>query len=968
MPRLTFLPLSALFATFAGFVFPAARAADAPLAPAPAFAYESSDLKPDPALRFGKLPNGMRYILRKNSEPRDRASLRLVVEAGSLYETESQRGLAHFLEHMAFNGSTHYAPDTLVEVFQRMGMSFGGDSNASTGYDQTLYQFELPNTQQATFAEAFQVFSDYAGGLLLLPEEIDKERGVILSEERQRDSVDYRTMIASLNFELKGTLFPVRLPIGSDDVIRNAKRPEFADFYDSWYRPERMTVIAVGDFDVDAVEQQLRTAFSGLRARAPARPVPNYGTITDARGLQVAYHYEKEAPSTSVSITTITPYSHEPDTAENRLKYLPRTLAVSMLNRRLDILAKKEGSTFTSGDSYATEAYDFIRSMGIEMTTKPELWRQALGTAEQELRRALEYGFQEAELREVVANYRNSLEQAVQTAPTRRSAGFAAELSAGIVQRIVPTTPEEDLALFGPALDSVTVEDCAAALKDAWDVPHRYIFVSGNALIPAATAANAADDSAQREIAAAYNESAAVALEAPESMGDMAWDYTDFGEPATVTSRQHIDDLDVTLVTFSNGVRLNMKKTDFEANRIRIGVRIGTGSLSEPPSEPGLGFFIDGVYSSGGLGKYSADELDRILAGKTVGFGFSVGSDALSAGATTNPEDELLQFQLIMAYLTDPGWRPEALRQSLKETEEFYTGMEHELGGPLQMDVPRLLAGGDARFGLPTRDEVLARTVDEAKAWLAPQIATGAMEVAIVGDFDVDATIDIVARTLGTLPTREPLPDTAALRAVQIPSPFTREFAVETEIPKGVVALYWPTLDEDAISENRRLAVLASIYENRMTEKLREEQGNAYSPAAGNIPSSAFRGYGFLQANVIVDPAEAQTVGDAMLEISDDLAKNGVTQDELVRAQQPLLTSLRESDRTNTYWGRVISRAQTKPVVLDWSRTRYSDVESITKEEVDALAKRFLPRDRVFRVTVLPKPAGAPDTALPEAK
>ncbi|HEV8185394.1 MAG TPA: pitrilysin family protein, partial [Chthoniobacterales bacterium] len=226
-----------------------------PAKPLP-FPHETSDLKPDPAAHFGKLKNGVRYVVLPNHEPKGRASLRLLVLAGSLHETEEQRGLAHFLEHMAFNGSTHYPPGTLVEFFQRMGMSFGGDTNANTGFERTVYLLELPRADDATLTEGLRVFRDYAGGLLLTEPEIERERGVILSEKRASDSVGFRTFVAQFEAMLGTTLLPKRIPIGTPEVITRAQRDRFTDFWNAWYRPEKIVVVVAGDFtDAPAVEK-----------------------------------------------------------------------------------------------------------------------------------------------------------------------------------------------------------------------------------------------------------------------------------------------------------------------------------------------------------------------------------------------------------------------------------------------------------------------------------------------------------------------------------------------------------------------------------------------------------------------------------------------------------------------------------------------------------------------------------------
>jgi zinc protease len=284
IPRLPAALLCTL-AFLAGSAFAATAAT--PALPPPqiaAFAHATSDVKPDPAVRYRTLPNGLRYALLKNAEPKNRASLRLQVDAGSFQETEAQRGVAHFLEHMAFNGSTKFPPGSLIEVLQRLGMGFGNDTNAFTSFDRTVYMLELPKTDEATLDEGLRVFTDYAGGLLLRIEEINKERGIIVAEKRDRDTIGFRTLVANLAFNFPDTLLPKRLPIGLNSVIEGAPREEFVDFYNTWYRPEKITVIAVGDFDVDAFEKQVVAAFTPLVARAPVRALPDRGTVAATAG------------------------------------------------------------------------------------------------------------------------------------------------------------------------------------------------------------------------------------------------------------------------------------------------------------------------------------------------------------------------------------------------------------------------------------------------------------------------------------------------------------------------------------------------------------------------------------------------------------------------------------------------------------------------------------------------------------
>ena len=911
------------------------------------FPHQGSDLPVDPAIHWGKLDNGLRYALLKNPEPKGRISARLTIKVGSVYEAENQRGIAHFLEHMAFNGSAHFPAANVVEFFQKLGMNFGGDTNASTGFDRTIYQLELPDTKPETLRESLTYFADVAGGLLLDPKEIDKERGIILSEKRARDSVGLRTAIAEMEFLVPDTRFPQRLPIGTEEVIRTADQARFRAFYDAWYRPERMCLVLVGDLEPKDVEPLVREIFGPLTARGPAQPEPRLGSVTAPLAVEGNLHTEMEAGSTNVALDVVVPYAFEADNAANRLKYLPRSLALSMLNRRFEILSKKEGAPFLSGAISAGEQFDTFRTASIEMNCRPDQWQAALAVAEQELRRALEHGFQPEELAEAVAEMRNDLEQAVKTAATRRSPALAADLADDLLDRAVSTHPATELALYQPALQAITPDLCTAALRALWqEAPGRKIFVTGNLAIPEPATA----------IPAAFATSAKVAVAAPPKTEQAEFAYTHFGPTGEVVQKKVVDDLGATLLEFRNGVRLNLKATDFEAGRIRVGVRVGGGTLTMPMDQPGLSLLANVVFAAGGLGKHSADDLQRLLAGRTVGMGFGAQNDAFAFGAATNRADLLLQLQLFCAFLTDPGYRPESIRQLHKAAEQIYLRLEHTPEGPLQLEVASLLASGDPRFGLPPKAVMLSRSLEELKAWLTPQFAHGPIEIAIVGDIDPDATIAAVAQTFGALPARTAKPAYADARKVgKLAAPVAKQYSVVTEIPKAVVRLYWPATDARDIKLTRRLRLLSEVFSDRLRVEIREKMGGTYSPNAGADLSDTFPGYGWMIADATVAPDQARTIADAIKTVATALHDKGVTDEELVRAKQPILTQLRESARTNPYWlGSVLAAAQEYPERLDWSRSRYTDNESVTAAELSALAQQYLDPAKASEFIVVP--------------
>ncbi len=923
----------------------------------PSFAQEQSDLTADPQVRFGKLSNGLGYAIMANHEPKQRASFRLLVLAGSAEESDAQQGLAHFVEHLAFKGTTHYPPGTIIKYFQRLGMGFGNDTNAHTEFARTVYLLELPNTENHTLTEACQVLCDDARGELILGPEIESERGVILSEKRDRDSQDFRRYVALENFLHSDLLLSKRIPIGKTEVIEHAPPSEFRSYYDQWYRPERMAIVAVGDFDPNTVEAEIKSAAAKLQASGPATPDPTLGTIANFKGERVLYFPQPEAAETLVIDQRIRPYAKEIDNRANRLKHLPRWLALSMLDRRLEILSRQADAPFLAGGFQIEHDFDLFQTSGFMLACKPEHWSEALELGEKELRRALAFGFTSAELDEAVANYRHGLEEAVKTESTRRSPELADAMLECLTDDIVFTTPEENLALEKPVLDRITAADCLAALREDFPDAGRYIAVLGNAKISAteeksSTSARSPEDQI-REI---YLAAQKTPIEPPAQNAATHFAYTDFGPAAKITEQRHVDDLDVDLLTLGNGVRLNLKKTDFEANRIEIAMRVGSGVLSEPRDKPGLAAFTRGTFIEGGLGKHSVDEIIRLAAGHTVGLDFRIDSDAFRLGGTTNRNDLLLQLQLLAAYLTDPAYRPEAMSVARKNFEAMYSKLEHTPEGLLRLKVDRELASGDPRFGTPPREDLFARNLDEERQWLQPQLGKGAIEITLVGDLDRDAVIAAVAQTIGALPARDSRPELADARRVAFPAAFAQTLEVETEIPRALVTVIWPTTDSRDVHRQRRLTLLARVFGDRLRIELRDKMGSAYSPTAYDLAGETFPGYGRMQTRIEADPKQTQPIQEAVLRLAAELAKGGITADELTRAKEPVLTLFRESSRTNGYWlGSVLESAQENPQHLDWCRNRYADTEAITAAELDALAKEYLSPDKAFRIVISPR-------------
>ncbi|WP_269537329.1 M16 family metallopeptidase [Cerasicoccus fimbriatus] len=912
----------------------------------------SPGLPADSSVTFGALDNGLHYAIMPNNEPPGRVSLRLLVEAGSLQEAESQRGVAHFLEHMAFNGSEHYPPGELIEYLQRLGMSFGADTNAHTGFDETVYKLELPENNPELFHEGMQVLRDYAGGLLLREQEIEQERGVILSEKRDRDSVGYRTFVAYWEFLFPEARMPERLPIGLEEVIKNAPRDEFVSFYQTWYRPENMAVIIVGDVDVAKTEATIKDMFANMKNPDAPMPEIDMGALTRPQ-LATKLHSEPEAPSTEVSLMTLREYHGEPDSREVRVRDMITAAANRIVTRRLEILAKQEGAPFTTGNAFFWDYLDFFEIGGIELTCKPEQWQDAVAVIEQELRRALEFGFTEAEVAEVKAKIINDYEEAVKAAPTRKSRDLSASIVSSMSRDYVFTSPETDLSIAQEAMAQLTPDSAQAAFDKVWDGGGRFLFVSGNLEL----------ENGDAELAKAFTASAATGVTAPEVGEALTWPYTNFGEPGKVVEKKFIEDLGIWQVTFENNVRFNFKQTDFEANSVSVVARFGGGELAMSADQKGIATFANMAFSAGGLEALSVDEMERVLAGQSVGGSFSVGEEFFTLAGGTTPKDLERELELLAAYLTAPGYREEAARQARKAYDEMAIQVERTVEGVWGNQVAKYIAGDNFRFGFPSESDFASQSMDKLKAWLTPALTSAYLEVSIVGDVDFETALPLVQKTVGALPQRSAEQDLykSERKGVAFPQETQEQvFTFESDIPRALASVYWPTTDFWDIKRTRRLNVLASIFRDRLRLEVREKLGEGYSPYARNSSSEIYDDYGYMFGLNFADPNKVETVVSIIRDLGVNLGEGNITEDELQRAVLPMQKYVEEYVRKNSYWlQRVLAGSTVYPQQLDWARTLASDYEAITLDEVNGLAKEYLGAGPGLPIVI--KPADKPE-------
>lgn len=928
----------------------APESASAPAAPVQprAWPHETSDIPVDPRVRFGALPNGLRWAFAENSEPEKRCYVRLHVDVGSLAEEERERGLAHFLEHMAFNGSENFPAGTLIEWFQRHGMSFGADTNAHTSFSETVYKLDLPEADAKTLREGLAVLRDFAGGLTLAPDEVEAEKGVIDSEERERDSAGMRLFERELRLAFAGTRLAERLPIGTREA-RAAFDPELVrGFYERWYRPDAMTLVVVGDLRGLDPAPLVAEAFGDLRV--PSTPLPSEPAV----GLPASYAptyavREEEIPSATIALQRLVPWQEEPPTRAEWVEDLPLEYARAMVNLRLAELARKEGAPYLGAGLSGAEAFEVFDGEALSVTADPGRWREAFAFCERELRRALQDGFADSELEEVRANALRALDEAVEREPSAHSLGIVEELLAAAEDPYVPADARTAREILRPAIEALTPQACHAALVEAWGRGETSLTATGNLDL---------GSEAEQVLLAAYAESAAVPVESAAVAEAAAFAYpSDANARGAVAQRSEVEDLAFTQVVFDNGVRLNVKATDFKEQQILMAVRFGEGRLTTTKEHFADEWVANQVIGGAGLAAHSVDDLRRLTAGRQVGLRLSIGLDAFQIDGGTTAEDLLFELELARATIAAPGWRADGLVPFRRQVPLFFQQLERQHQGPLFREFLPALYAGDPRFGLPSQESILAVEMEHLRAWIEPLLADAPIEISLVGDLELEAAIDSVARTFGTLPARRGWREHAEQLDVPPPaSGVAQVHAVDTEDDKSLVLVVFPVPDGLDVDRRRRFSLLDAVLVDRLRVRVREELGAAYAPGTTLQMNPVYPGVGSWTLEAMAEPAQAEALVEAFLATAEQLAREGVSEEELERQRAPILNQRRDAKRTNGYWISVLERSQRDPEHLDEARSGDRVYEATTAAELSEFAAQFLVRERASTLIVNPLP------------
>jgi zinc protease len=922
-------------------------AATAPPAARPEWPQAHSDLPPDPGVRFGVLPNGMRYAIMRNATPPGQVAMRLRFDVGSLMEHDDQQGLAHFLEHMAFNGSTNVpSRGEMVQDLERLGLAFGADTNAGTNFDNTTYKFNLPKADDQTVDTSLMLLREIASNLTLDQTAMNQERSVILSEERLRDSPSYRVFKSQIGFGMEGQLPPERLPIGLVPIIQTANRDRLLDIYQHYYRPERATLVIVGDVDPDAIEAKIKARFSNWVGTGPAGPDPDLGPVKP-RTPDVRMDVEPGAP-TAFELAWVSPPDLDPDTVAKRKRLIIEQLALSVLNRRFATLVRGSTPPFTSAGAGRETELRAERVTNVVVITPQAQWKQALAAAEAEVRRAVQYGVRPDELAREITEDEAELKNEVAGASTRLTPNLADELAGSLSDRDVVISPAEELALFDDTTKGLTAQQVSAALKEAFQGGGPLVFMSTPTAVDGGVAA----------IRTAFTAAGAAPVTAPTAPTQVDWPYTNFGTPGKVVDRKDVTDLDAVMVRFDNGVRLTIKPTKFQRDQVLVRVRFGDGRLGEAPDKQAMSW-AESAFVEGGLAKITADDAERALAGQVYSVAAGIQPSAFTLGGQTRSDDLETQMQVLAAYVADPGWRPEAFQR----LQGYAPALEAQLAatdsGIMSRDLEGLLRRGDRRWTFPSSAEIAAESEAQLRAEMGPSLASGPIEVTIVGDITVEKAIAAAAGTFGALPKRpDPPAPSPPVNNTLFPAPVATP-VLETHAGRadqGIAYIAWPTDDYFTnIRSSLANSMLARVLQLRLIDVLRLQQGVTYSPSAGEASSTVFPRYGYISAQMEAPPEKLDGFFVDVAGIAANLRSTTVTADELERAKKPAIDALEKARATNQYWLDGLAGAQADPRLLVALRSVEPDLEGVSAADIQHAAQTYLRDDTSWKLEIRPK-------------
>jgi zinc protease len=908
-----------------------------------------------PDVRVGKLANGLRYYIRHNKQPAHRLELRLVVKAGSILEDDDQRGLAHFVEHMAFNGSTHFKKHEVVSYLQSIGVKFGADLNAFTGYDQTIYQLPVPTDKPEQIDKGFTILEDWAHGIAFNDADIDKERSVVLEELRTRKGVTERVNKVVMPKLFGGSRYADRSIGGTDESIRGFKAEALRRFYRDWYRPDLMAIVAVGDAEPEEIEKQIKAHFAGLRNPAAPRP-RNYVEIPTLAATEALAVTDRELSMNAVSIHYPVSYAPDRGTYGSYRERILERLTGAMLAQRLGEVAQQANPPFVGASSGIGQLAPGYRGYTARVVLGAGGSAPALAALLQEQQRARQFGFTEAELERARKSYQRSHDRGYNERNGTASAFHVAEYIRNFLAGESLPGAEAEHRIVQEMLPSITLEELNAYARKTipGDSRKLVIYVGGEAAPAPASAQLLAEVAAGERATVSAREETAVAsrLMAPPA------------KPGSIVAESEDKSLGITRLTFSNGVKAILKPTGFQQDQVLLGARRYGGQHLFDEKDLVNARHASALVSAMGLKDFSPVELRRMMAGRNANVAMALGSDTDEVGGGAGATPDEIETMLQMLWLRFDGVRrDEGLFKS-------YLAKEEEL-------LRNRDASPQARFGDVLVDTLYAKHPYEPRATVLADLKSVDLDrsialyrqrfssakgftFVIAGNFEVEKIKPLLAAYLGSLPTPD-LPVAYRDVGLRFASGVVKREVKAGAEPKSNVSLTFTGPAAWSPDEQLRLDALVEIMNLRIVDVLREKLGLIYSGrmtgGLARVPYEHYR----IATSLPTGPDQVERMTAALFAEIERLKKEGPDPADLNKVKQAWSQSWQRNLRNNAYWVSALGSAElygTDPHrILD----QLQRAGKLTTEDVKLAAQRYFNTENYVQVVLNPEEAKPAD-------
>jgi zinc protease len=900
----------------------------------------------DTAIRKGKLSNGFTYYIRKNTEPANRVQLYLVNKVGSVLENEDQRGLAHFMEHMSFNGTTHYPKNDLVHYLQQSGVRFGADLNAYTSFDETVYQLPIPTDSPALLRNGLQIMRDWAANATLDTKEINDERGVVLEEKRLGKGAQERMNDKTFPVILNNSRYAERIPIGVDTVLDNFQRPAILSFYKDWYRPDLQALIVVGDINVDSMETRIKTIFSDLKNPPNERPRVKYTVPLTGKNQFIAVT-DKEFPYTVIEVL-IKKKSQEEGTLPVFHENIKWEIFNEMLAGRIAEISQKPNPPFLQATAGIGSLFAGLDAGSMSVVAKPGTLENSFVSIWELIQQVRQFGFTETEFSRAKIDYLSSLESAVKEKDKRNSADLAQEYTRNFLTGEPAPGIEAEYDLTRTFLADAKLSDINALCSQFITDSNRDLIVMApqkdSASLPTESLVNNWFSTVAKMKLSPYADQVA--------SGALIGGQITAGK---IIGEHKIAKLGVTEFTLSNGLKVILKPTDYKNDEIRFEAFSPGGSSLYTDADFESATNAANMVDNMGLSNFTPTDLEKILSGKIVSVTPYIADRSEGFVGSSSPRDLETALQLVYLYFTSPRKDSVLFNNTI---EQAISGMANRNTDPQSVfsdTIAAVLGNHNFRRTGPTVEKLRQIDLDKSLKIYRERFANaGDFTFIFDGNFNLDSIRPLLEKYLGSLPA-SPGKEQAVNLHIHIPPGIMQATVKKGKEPKASVRLVISGEYKYSPESNIQLTALSDILQFRITDRLREKEGGTYSPAVrvsyNKYPANR---YAYTISFVCAPDNVEKLIGDTKEEIS-KIKTEGVSDVDITKFSSEEIRQYELHLKENEFW-------------LDWLTGQYQNgddplellnypelIKQVTPASIKAAANVYLNENNFIKLLLLPE-------------